>query len=94
VQQGPTGTFVYIVGPDATVTMTPVTVALTQGDSSVIDKGLAGGERVVIEGANQLRNGGKVDTGQPPALPSTRGHRGSGGGHPSEAARPPEAPVR
>jgi hypothetical protein len=43
--------------------MTPVVVAMTQGDSSVIGNGLAGGEQVVTEGANQLRNGGKVDTG-------------------------------
>ncbi len=63
VQQGPTGSFVYVVGPDKTVTMTPVVVGITSGDTSIIDKGLAGGESVVIEGANQLRNGGKVDTG-------------------------------
>lgn len=84
VQQGPNGAFVYVVEADSTVKMTPVAVALTQGDSSVLAKGLAGGERVVIEGANQLRNGGKVDTGdgkdkQPPA-------------HPSEAARPRRNP--
>jgi len=109
VQQGPNGAFVYVVADDSTVKMTPVAVALTQGDASVLDKGLAGGERVVIEGANQLRNGGKVDTGdgkakgkEAPALPpgladaptdtTTRGHRGSGGTHPSEAARPPRTP--
>ncbi|HET9991094.1 MAG TPA: efflux RND transporter periplasmic adaptor subunit [Kofleriaceae bacterium] len=74
VQQGPIGAFVYIVGPDSTVKMTPVAVAFTQGDSTVLDKGLAGGERVVIEGANQLRNGGKVDTGDG----TSHGHRGSG----------------
>jgi multidrug efflux system membrane fusion protein len=107
VQQGPNGAFVYVVGADSTVKMTPVWVALTQGDSSVLEKGLAGGERVVIEGANQLRNGGKVDTGdgkthgkEAPALPpgladapsdsTSRGHKGSGGTHPSEAARPPK----
>jgi multidrug efflux system membrane fusion protein len=104
VQQGPAGSFVYVVGADSTVKMTPVVVTLTQGDISVIEKGLAGGEQVVIEGANQLRNGGKVDTGQhtgtqPPALPpglagapsdrTSRGHRGSGATHPTEAARPP-----
>ncbi|MEO8844554.1 MAG: efflux RND transporter periplasmic adaptor subunit [Kofleriaceae bacterium] len=82
VQQGPTGPFVYVVSPvDQTVKMTMVTVTITQGDSSVIEKGLSGGEAVVIEGANQLRNGGKVDTGQnkkgDPADPP-HGHEGSG----------------
>jgi multidrug efflux system membrane fusion protein len=107
VQQGPTGSFVYIVSPtDQTVKMTLVSVAMTQGDSSVIVKGLSGGESVVIEGANQLRNGGKVDTGQnknnevralPPGIggpqqdKTSHGHRGSGGTSPTEAARPPHA---
>jgi multidrug efflux system membrane fusion protein len=87
VQQGPTGAFVYVVSPtDQTVKMTMVTVTITQGDTSVIEKGLAGGESVVIEGANQLRNGGKVDTGQnkkSDAAPTDKadkphGHKGSG----------------
>ena len=67
VQQGPTGAYVFVVGTDDTVKMTPVIVSLTQGDTSVIAKGLAGGERVVIEGASQLRNGGKVSTSEPGA---------------------------
>jgi membrane fusion protein, multidrug efflux system len=87
VQQGPTGAFVYVVSPtDQTVKMTLVAVTMTQGDSSVIEKGLAGGESVVIEGANQLRNGGKVDTGQnkksdaapPDKSDKPHGHKGSG----------------
>jgi len=87
VQQGPTGAFVYVVSPtDQTVKMTLVAVTMTQGDSSVIEKGLSGGEAVVIEGANQLRNGGKVDTGQnkkSDAAPTDNpdkphGHKGSG----------------
>ncbi len=87
VQQGPTGAFVYVIAADTTVKMTPVSVSLTQGDTSIIDKGLSGGEQVVIEGASQLRNGGKVDTGdgkKGPAGSSSEsttghGHRGSGG---------------
>ncbi|MEO8552674.1 MAG: efflux RND transporter periplasmic adaptor subunit [Kofleriaceae bacterium] len=94
VQQGPGGAFVYVVAEDQTVKMTPVHVALTQGDSTVLAQGLAGGEQVVVEGANQLRNGGKVDTGKGkepagPADSNPRGHKGSGATHPTEAARPP-----
>ena len=51
VQQGPSGAYVYVVGDDDTAKMTPVIVALTQGDTSVIAKGLSGGEHVVTEGA-------------------------------------------
>jgi len=81
VQQGPSGAYVYTVGDDDTVKMTPVIVALTQGDTSVIAKGLSGNERVVIEGASQLRNGGKVSTsdgGRPGA--GSAGEAGSGAG--------------
>ncbi|CAN5593994.1 MdtA/MuxA family multidrug efflux RND transporter periplasmic adaptor subunit [soil metagenome] len=89
VQQGPNGVFVYVIATDSTVKMTPVLVALTQGDTSVIDKGLAGGEHVVIEGASQLRNGGKVDTGE-------GNHRGSAGTRGTEATTrqptPPKVP--
>jgi multidrug efflux system membrane fusion protein len=102
VQQGPNGSFVYVVAADSTVKMTPVAVALTQGESSVLDKGLVGGERVVIEGANQLRNGGKVDTGdgkahgkEPPALPpglaDAPTDTTSRGHHGSGATHPSEA---
>jgi len=102
VQQGPTGAFVYVVGSDSTVKMMPVAVALTQGDSTVLDKGLAGGERVVIEGANQLRNGGKVDTGDgkahgkapaslPPGLADAPTDSTSHGHRGSGATHPTEA---
>lgn len=61
VQRGPQGTFVYVVGSDKTAQMKPVTVGLMTGGQAVIEKGLAGGEQIVIEGQNQLRPGGKVE---------------------------------
>jgi len=64
VQQGPQGTYVYVVGPDGTAQMKPVTVGFTTGEKAVLDKGLEGGEQVVTEGANQLRPGGKVIAAQ------------------------------
>jgi multidrug efflux system membrane fusion protein len=85
VQQGPSGAYVYVVGDDDTAKMTPVIVSLTQGDTSVIAKGLSGGERVVTEGASQLRNGGKVSLGDKSmagsgAAPADSGS-GAGSGH-------------
>lgn len=59
VQQGPQGSFVYIVERD-TAALRPVTVELQTGEQVVIAKGLDGGERIVIEGQNQLRPGAKV----------------------------------
>jgi multidrug efflux system membrane fusion protein len=87
VQQGPSGAYVYVVGDDDTAKMTPVIVSLTQGDTSVIAKGLSGGERVVTEGASQLRNGGTVSIGDKSApgagsgaAPADSGS-GAGSGH-------------
>jgi membrane fusion protein, multidrug efflux system len=60
IQRGPQGTYVYVVSPEKTAQMTPVTIALTAGDSAVIGKGLGGGEQVIVEGQNQVRPGGRV----------------------------------
>jgi multidrug efflux system membrane fusion protein len=63
VQHGPQGDFVYTVGPDMRAQMKPVTIELTTGDTAVVSEGLAAGEQVVIEGANQLRPNAKISTG-------------------------------
>jgi multidrug efflux system membrane fusion protein len=60
VQQGPQGAYVYVVGADGTAQMKPIVVAFTTAEQAVIDRGLDGGEQVVVEGASQLRPGGKV----------------------------------
>jgi membrane fusion protein, multidrug efflux system len=80
IQQGPAGAYVYVVDESDTVKMTPVIVTLTQGDTSVVGKGLAGGERVVTEGASQLRNGGKVSVGDKNA-PGGGSGAGAGSGN-------------
>ena len=40
VQRGAQGTFVYVVNPDQTVTVRPVTVGVSQGDEASIEEGL------------------------------------------------------
>jgi multidrug efflux system membrane fusion protein len=57
VQRGPSGTFVYLAGPDGKAQQRPVEVALTLGDQAIVGKGLQPGESVVVEGQNQLRPG-------------------------------------
>jgi multidrug efflux system membrane fusion protein len=64
VQQGPSGTYVYVVGPDRTAQLRPVQVDLTTEDVAVIAKGVQAGEQVVVEGQSQLRPGGKVAPAQ------------------------------
>jgi multidrug efflux system membrane fusion protein len=60
VENGPSSNFVYILKPDDTVTMRTVVTGPTDGDQIAIMKGLAAGETVVTDGADQLREGAKV----------------------------------
>jgi multidrug efflux system membrane fusion protein len=60
VQPSQNGAMVYVVGGDGTVSVKPVTVALSDGDRSGVDSGLAAGDRVVVEGQVRLVNGMKV----------------------------------
>ncbi len=61
IQRGPQGAFVYVVRPDQTAEMRPVTLGASQEGDALIASGLAAGEQVVVDGADRLRNGGKVE---------------------------------
>jgi membrane fusion protein, multidrug efflux system len=63
VQQSQKGPFVYVIRPDATVEMRPVTVALVAGDRTAIATGLVTGETVVIEGQLRLKEGSPIKQG-------------------------------
>jgi len=76
VQRGPQGTFVYVVGDDQRAALRPIELDAAEGmlgEQAVIAKGLSPGERVVVDGQNQLRPGAKVIPG------SGGGGSGSGG---------------
>jgi multidrug efflux system membrane fusion protein len=60
LQRGPAGTFVYVIGSDMTASPRPVDVQATQGELALVAKGLEEGERVVVDGQNQLRPGSRV----------------------------------
>ncbi len=85
IQQGPKGTYVYVVDGTNTAQMKPVTVALTTGDQAVIQTGLTKGEQVVVEGQAQLRPGGRVAPTQPGQSPGAPASAGSGAGSGSGA---------
>ena len=61
IQRSPQGTFVYIVKEDKTVSVQPVHVGPGEADVVSIDEGLSPGDLVVIEGAERLRDGSKVE---------------------------------
>ncbi|MBO0861183.1 MAG: efflux RND transporter periplasmic adaptor subunit [Chloracidobacterium sp.] len=61
------GQFVYVVKDDSMAEMRPVTVGQRQGEMVVVEKGIAPGERVVINGHLGVTPGGKVQVEQPKA---------------------------
>src|SRR5438309_5580030 len=61
IQQSPRGSFVYVLRPDRTVAIRQVTVGVTDGDDVSIERGLAVGEQVVVEGAERLRDGSPIE---------------------------------
>jgi multidrug efflux system membrane fusion protein len=60
MQQGSSGSYVYVVNADSSVSMRAVTPGPSSGDLVSITKGLQAGERVVVDGADQLRDGAHV----------------------------------
>ncbi|MGZ3341793.1 MAG: efflux RND transporter periplasmic adaptor subunit [Reyranella sp.] len=69
VMQGATGYYAYIVRPDNTVERRVVEAGM-QDDMAIVDKGLAAGEKIVVDGQYRLNDGAhiKIDT-TPPAAP-------------------------
>jgi membrane fusion protein, multidrug efflux system len=71
VQASQRGDFVYLVKPDLTVGMQPVTVAMGMSDQVVVSQGVQPGDRVVTDGQLRLFPGAKAEIkqagGGPPA---------------------------
>jgi multidrug efflux system membrane fusion protein len=61
VQQGPQGAYVYVINPNATVAVRPVTVSQVSRGQALIDRGLAANEQVVVDGQYKLQPGTRVD---------------------------------
>ena len=61
IQRGVPGTFVYLVNADNTVSVRPVKLGMTEGERVEVISGLAPGDRIVIDGADKLRDGAKIN---------------------------------
>jgi multidrug efflux system membrane fusion protein len=77
IQRGPQGTFVFVVSPDRTVGVRPVTSGVSEEGKVSIIAGLSAGELVVIDGAERLREGSKVEL---PGQNGRKGEKGRNGG--------------
>jgi membrane fusion protein, multidrug efflux system len=65
VQEGPDGKYVYVIKPGDTVERRAVEVASVQDGFAVIDKGLAAGDKVVVDGQYRLTEGARVRVATP-----------------------------
>ncbi|HSH91709.1 MAG TPA: efflux RND transporter periplasmic adaptor subunit [Ramlibacter sp.] len=74
LRHGPTGSFVFVLKEDRTVSQRPVKVGANTADKVQIVSGLQLGERVITEGADRLRDGSRV------ILPGEAGSMRQGGG--------------
>ena len=61
IQRGPQGTFVYVVKADRTATVRPITIDEIQGGDVSVKAGLSPGDLVVVDGADRLREGTRVE---------------------------------
>lgn len=60
IQRGSQGTFVYVVQADQTISVKPVKVTVTEGDASSVEGDIKAGDLLVVDGADKLRAGAKV----------------------------------
>jgi multidrug efflux system membrane fusion protein len=60
VQQGPSGSFVWVIGPDESVQTRPVVVSQISETQVLIDSGLHANEKIVVQGQYRLVAGAHV----------------------------------
>jgi multidrug efflux system membrane fusion protein len=61
VQRGTPGTFVYRVNDNDTVSVQAVKLGPVDGETTVIAEGVKGGDRVVVDGTDKLRDGAAIE---------------------------------
>ncbi|HEV2230221.1 MAG TPA: efflux RND transporter periplasmic adaptor subunit [Steroidobacteraceae bacterium] len=67
LERGPDGTFTYVVRPDSTVAVAPLTIGEQQGGLVVVEKGITAGQQVVTSNQYRLQPGTLVRTNAPEA---------------------------
>ena len=67
IQRGAPGTFVFLVKQDQTVSVVPVKVGTAEGETTEVLSGVEPGNMVVVDGADKLREGSKIELIDPAA---------------------------
>lgn len=76
-QMSAAGSYVYVVKPDQTAEQRTVSLGQRQGELIVVEKGVAAGEKVVVNGQLGVTPGGKVAIQQPQTSAATAEASGS-----------------
>ncbi|MDD4914625.1 MAG: MdtA/MuxA family multidrug efflux RND transporter periplasmic adaptor subunit [Methylococcales bacterium] len=82
IQRGAKGTYVMVVKEDDTIAIRPVKIGAEDGETVAVLDGLAAGEKLVIDGADKLREGSKVKIVKQddmPIKPANGAHNGEPG---------------
>jgi multidrug efflux system membrane fusion protein len=86
IQRGEPGTYVYVIDGGDTVSVRAIKLGPTDGGMAQVVSGLSPGDRVVIDGADRLRDGMKV------TVPVATNQNGAAPGNPPPPARGNPAP--
>jgi membrane fusion protein, multidrug efflux system len=73
VQRGPDGLYVWVIKPDNTVQQRPIAAQTVDDKTAIVSKGLAVGERVVVDGQSRLDDGVHVNIRPANAAPREAG---------------------
>lgn len=84
VQRGAPGTYVYRIEADDTVAVRPVELGPTDAGMIAVTSGLSPGDRVVVDGADRLRDGARI------LIPSGEGRGAAAGPSARPDAGPPQ----
>ncbi|HEX7533815.1 MAG TPA: efflux RND transporter periplasmic adaptor subunit [Syntrophales bacterium] len=66
IQTGQSGQYIFVIKPDLTAEMRPVTIGASIGGETAIVKGLQAGERVVTDGQSRIIPGAQVTIKETP----------------------------
>jgi membrane fusion protein, multidrug efflux system len=80
IERGQQGTFVYVVGADNTVSAKAVKLGHTEGERVAVTSGISVGDKVVVDGADRLKDGAEVTVQEPGGRPG--GNAGAQPGSP------------
>jgi multidrug efflux system membrane fusion protein len=78
IERGQQGTFVYVVGADNKVSAKTVELGDTEGERVAVNSGLSVGDKVVVDGADRLKDGMEVVSQDTTPKKGTHGAGGSG----------------